>query len=96
MVRKNFLVDQICFPGHFSKKANWVSHFNSVSKNKIQYHFFFKGVSTTEGEPWEAQRNFLHDYIQNLVAGKGSQGFHDLVMDEVSDMKTELSKKVRV
>ena len=51
-------------------------------------------MSTTEGEPWEAQRNFLHQHLLNLVKGKGSQGFHDLIMDEVNDMKTELAKKV--
>lgn len=59
--------------------------------------FFQKGktgVSTTEGEPWEAQRNFLHQHLLTLVDGKGSQGFHDLIMDEVHDMQTELSKKV--
>jgi len=59
--------------------------------------FFQKGktgVSTTEGEPWEAQRNFLHSHLLNLVKGKGSQGFHDIIMDEVSDLKMELSKKV--
>ena len=65
--------------------------------NMFSGTFFQKGklgVSTTEGEPWEAQRNFLFEFIQNLVRGKGSQGFQDLVMDEVSDMKTELAKKV--
>ena len=65
--------------------------------NMFSGTFFQKGklgVSTTEGEPWEAQRNFLFEFIQNLVKGKGSQGFQDLVMDEVSDMKTELAKKV--
>jgi cytochrome P450 len=52
------------------------------------------GVSTTEGEVWEHQRNFLHQEILNLVNGKKSQGFHDIVMDEVHDIKMELSKKV--
>ena len=54
------------------------------------------GVSTTEGDPWEAQRNFLHSHLLNLVKGKGSQGFHDIIMDEVSDLKMELSKKVDI
>ena len=56
--------------------------------------FYYLGISTTEGEPWESQRNFLHNYLMNLTKGKGSQGFHELIMDEVSDMKMELSKKV--
>jgi len=59
--------------------------------------FFQKGkdgVCTTEGEPWEVQRNFLHTHLLNLVKGKGSQGFHDIIMDEVSDLKMELRKKV--
>ena len=58
--------------------------------------FAILGVSTTEGEPWEAQRNFLHSHLLNLVKGKGSQGFHDIIMDEVSDLKMELSKKVNI
>ena len=54
----------------------------------------FLGISTTEGEVWENQRNFLHQQILNLVNGKKSQGFHDIIMDEVHDIKMELSKKV--
>ena len=60
------------------------------------FKFAILGVSTTEGEPWEAQRNFLHSHLLNLVKGKGSQGFHDIIMDEVSDLKMELSKKVDI
>ena len=56
--------------------------------------FYFLGVSTTEGETWELQRNFLHSFIVDLVKGKKAQGFHDIIMDEVHDIKTELSKKV--
>lgn len=52
------------------------------------------GISTTEGETWEVQRNFLHEHILNLVSGRKSQGFHDIIMDEVHDIKMELSKKV--
>ena len=54
----------------------------------------FLGISTTEGEVWENQRNFLHQQILNLVNGKKSQGFHDIIMDEVHDIKMEFSKKV--
>nr|AKH03499.1 cytochrome P450 3029B1 [Paracyclopina nana] len=59
--------------------------------------FFQKGqtgICTTEGEAWEAQRTFFHDHLQNMVKGKGSQGFHDIIMDEVHDIRTELAKKV--
>ena len=56
--------------------------------------FVFLGISTTEGEVWENQRNFLHQQILNLVNGKKSQGFHDIIMDEVHDIKMEFSKKV--
>lgn len=59
--------------------------------------FFQKGktgVCTTEGETWELQREFFHNHIKNLVNGKGSEGFHDLVMDEVHDLQMDLAKKV--
>lgn len=56
---------------------------------------FFAGICTTEGEPWVAQRTFFHDHLQNMVKGKGSQGFHDIIMDEVHDLRTELAKKVK-
>lgn len=52
------------------------------------------GISTTEGETWELQRNFLHSQIVDFVKGKKAQGFHDIIMDEVYDIKMELSKKV--
>ena len=53
-----------------------------------------EGVSTTEGEHWEQQRNFFHDHLAELVDGKGAQGFHDVIMDEVQDMKRSLAAKV--
>ena len=61
---------------------------------EIKSQIYFSGISTTEGETWEIQRNFLHNHILDLVNGKKSQGFHDIIMDEVQDMKMELSKKV--
>ena len=60
----------------------------------LHIYFYDVGVSTTEGEPWDAQRSFLHSHLLNLVKGKGSQGFHDIIMDEVNDLKMELRKKV--
>jgi hypothetical protein len=30
-------------------------------------NIFFLGVSTTEGEHWEKQRNFFHDHLTDLV-----------------------------
>jgi hypothetical protein len=30
-------------------------------------NIFFQGVSTTEGEHWEKQRNFFHDHLTDLV-----------------------------
>ena len=59
--------------------------------------FFQKGkagISTTEGPLWEKQRNFLHQHLVRLVSGAGAAGFHDLVMDEVHDIKMEFAKKV--
>lgn len=57
--------------------------------------FFQKGksgVSTTEGEHWEAQRGFLHARMVEMASGPG---FHDAVMDEVHDLKSEFAKRVR-
>jgi cytochrome P450 len=59
--------------------------------------FFQKGktgVSTTEGEHWEQQRNFFHSHLVELVDGKGAEGFHDVIMDEVQDMKRSLAARV--
>ena len=61
---------------------------------EMKSQIYFSGISTTEGGTWEIQRNFLHNHILDLVIGKKSQGFHDIIMDEVQDMKMELSKKV--
>ena len=58
------------------------------------FFFSYEGVSTTEGEPWDAQRNFLNTHLLNLVKGKGSHRLHDIIMDEFNDMKMELRKKV--
>ena len=76
--------------------AKKVFHFKERVQNQFFFSFAILGVSTTEGDPWEAQRNFLHSHLLNLVKGKGSQGFHDIIMDEVSDLKMELSKKVAI
>ena len=54
----------------------------------------FVGVSTTEGEHWERQRNFFHDHLTDLVDGKGAKGFHEVIMDEIQDMKLSLAAKV--
>jgi hypothetical protein len=51
-------------------------------------------VSTTEGEHWERQRNFFHDHLTDLVDGKGAKGFHEVIMDEIEDMKRGLAVKV--
>ena len=63
-----------------------------MSRNLVE----LLGVCTTEGDAWEAQRNFLHDHLQDLVKGKGSQGFQDIIMDEIHDMQMDLAKKVGV
>jgi len=55
---------------------------------------FCSGVSTTEGEHWESQRNFFHNYLVQLVNGSGAKGFHEVIMDEILDMKREFSAKV--
>ena len=68
--------------------------FSTKAIRQLLSQTILSGVSTTEGEPWEVQRNFLHTHLLNLVKGKGSQGFHDIIMDEVSDLKMELRKKV--
>ena len=51
-------------------------------------------MSTTEGEHWERQRNFFHDHLTDLVDGKGAKGFHEVIMDEIQDMKLSLAAKV--
>jgi hypothetical protein len=57
--------------------------------------FLFPGVSTTEGDHWERQRNFFHDHLTDLVDGKGAKGFHEVIMDEIQDMKRSLTAKVK-
>ncbi len=62
----------------------------------IRFSFFLSaGVSTTEGEHWERQRNFFHDHLTDLVDGKGAKGFHEVIMDEIQDMKRSLTAKVK-
>ena len=58
--------------------------------------FFQKGktgITTTEGKHWSSQRNFLIDYLEN-ISRSGSQGFQDIMMDEVTDLKLDLTKKL--
>ena len=84
----------------FRHVKKWISNFVSWAlgffekTSAVRIFVKISGVCTTEGEPWEVQRNFLHTHLLNLVKGKGSQGFHDIIMDEVSDLKMELRKKV--
>nr|APH81372.1 cytochrome P450 CYP3029B2 [Tigriopus kingsejongensis] len=59
--------------------------------------FFQKGkigITTTEGTNWELQRNFFHNHMVELVQGKGTLGFQDLILDEVHDLKMDLAKRV--
>jgi len=56
--------------------------------------FFQKGktgVCTTEGPTWHSQRSFLHTQMVKFASTKA---FQEVVMDEIDDMKLELSKKV--
>jgi len=58
--------------------------------------FFQKGktgITTTEGSHWKSQRSFLVDYLHKLAA-PDSHGFQDIVMDEVSDLKQDIAKKL--
>ena len=58
--------------------------------------FFQKGrtgITTTEGAHWKSQRKFLKEYIDK-VTSTSTQGFQDLMMDEVNDLKTDLNKKL--
>jgi len=59
--------------------------------------FFQKGkdgIITSEGEQWQAQREFFHQRMVDLVKGKGTQGFQDTIIDEIYDLKMDLSKHV--
>jgi len=58
--------------------------------------FFQKGktgITTTEGKHWTLQREFLASHLQSLTSGKGYKGFEEVILDEVSDLKMEFSKK---
>eukprot|EP00088_Acartia_fossae_P043927 TRINITY_DN4649_c0_g2_i1.p1 TRINITY_DN4649_c0_g2~~TRINITY_DN4649_c0_g2_i1.p1 ORF type:complete len:489 (+),score=168.74 TRINITY_DN4649_c0_g2_i1:31-1497(+) len=58
--------------------------------------FFQKGrtgITTTEGAHWKSQRSFLKEYLDKITSSS-SQGFQDIMMDEVTDLKTDLNKKV--
>jgi len=62
--------------------------------NMFSGTFFQKGktgVCTTEGATWESQRTFLHTQMAKFASSKA---FQEVVMDEIDDMKLELSKKV--
>jgi len=58
--------------------------------------FFQKGrtgITTTEGAHWKSQRSFLKEYIDKVTASS-TKGFEDIMMDEVTDLKTDLNKKL--
>ena len=58
--------------------------------------FFQKGktgITTTEGSHWKNQRSFLVDYLHK-VSGPECRGFQDIMMDEVTDLKLDLTKKL--
>jgi len=58
--------------------------------------FFQKGktgITTTEGKHWKIQREFLASHLLSLTRGKGSQGFEEVILDEISDLKMDFSKK---
>lgn len=62
--------------------------------NMFSGTFFQKGktgVCTTEGSTWESQRSFLHSQMAQFASSKA---FQEVVMDEIDDMKLELTKKV--
>merc|ERR1712223_1229578 len=61
--------------------------------------FFQKGktgICTTEGKTWEQHREFFHQQMRNFLdeGGKGTQGFIEVIMDEIDDIKIDLSKKI--
>ena len=47
------------------------------------------GICTTEGETWQKHRDFFHQQMRHFVdeGGKGSQGFIEVIMDEIDDIK---------
>ena len=54
------------------------------------------GICTTEGETWQKHRDFFHQQMKHFVdeGGKESQGFIEVIMDEIDDIKIDLAKKV--
>lgn len=61
--------------------------------------FFQKGktgICTTEGKTWENHREFFHQQMRNFLdeGGKGTQGFIEVIMDEIDDIKIDLTKKI--
>jgi len=58
--------------------------------------FFQKGktgITTTDGSHWKKQRTFLKEYLDKL-SETNSRGFQDSLMDEVTDLKLDLTKKL--
>jgi len=58
--------------------------------------FFQKGktgITTTDGKHWNIQRTFLANYLSTLTSGAGSKGFEEVILDEVADLKMDLSKR---
>jgi cytochrome P450 family 2 subfamily D len=49
-------------------------------------------VTTTEGKHWMVQRDFLTKYL-DTITGSAHKGLEDVVLDEVFDLKMDLSKK---
>lgn len=55
--------------------------------------FFQKGktgITTTEGKHWSKQRAFLVNHLEGLT---NSKGFEEVILDEFSDLKVDLSRK---
>jgi hypothetical protein len=54
------------------------------------------GICTTEGKTWEQHREFFHQQMRNFLdeGGKGTQGFIEVIMDEIDDIRIDLAKKV--
>ena len=55
--------------------------------------FFQKGktgITTTEGKHWSKQRGFLVNHLEGLT---NSKGFEEVILDEFSDLKVDLSRK---
>ena len=55
--------------------------------------FFQKGktgITTTEGKHWSQQRGFLVNHLEGLT---NSKGFEEVILDEFSDLKVDLSRK---